>query len=50
MWRRLLLREGQVKAVRKRVHRNELKHSLYEGREPFFRSISLYGWPRWHTA
>lgn len=43
MWRRLLLREGQVKAVRKRVHRNGLKHSSYEGCEPFFRSISLYG-------
>lgn len=43
-------REGLVKAVRKRVHRNGLNHSLYERCEPFFRSISLYGWPRWHTA
>lgn len=43
MRRRLHLREGQVKAVRKKVHRNGLNHSLYEGCEPFFRSILLYG-------
>ena len=43
MRRHLPLREGLVKAVRKKVHRNGLNHSLYEGCEPFFRSILLYG-------
>ena len=43
MRRHLHLREGLVKAVRKKVHRNGLNHSLYEGCEPFFRSILLYG-------
>ena len=43
MRRHLPLREGLVKAVRKKVHRNGLNHSLYEGCEPFFRSEVAHG-------